>query len=120
MDKKEYKYQMSSKLLNGEIFVVRSDDRDELMLDVTWLRSQLSQETSVESHPEASENTSTLSEKYAGKTMDEIPEEELDPSFCTLHNTKMFEKTGKYGIFYTHGRKKDDGNWENCNGKGFK
>lgn len=114
--KKEYKYQYSSKLDNGEIFVCRNDDKEELMLDVEWFRSHDRQEKAPETHPSVSDEG--LNEEYQGKTLEEIPE--IDESYCDIHDVKMFKKEGKYGVFYTHGRKKDDGTWENCNGKGFK
>lgn len=122
MDKKEYKYQWSSKADNGEIMVIRNDDREELFLDIEWYKSKGRVEKPVESHPEASEDTSSeptdeeLNERYAGKTIDELPGEDI----CLVHNAKMFGKEGRYGKFYTHGEKQADGTWKNCNGKGWK
>lgn len=132
MDKKEYKYQWSSKADNGEIMVIRNDDREELFLDIEWYKSKGRAEKPLESHPERAESTlptpsgdpkwmearddEELNEKYAGKTIDELPGEDV----CLIHNVKMFGKEGKYGKFYTHGEKQADGTWKNCNGKGWK
>lgn len=128
---KDFKYQWSSKLDNGEIMVVRADTREELVLDMEWaksLSSPVTQEKGLESHPEASqtpiedvnslfEEAQSLNEKYAGKTNEEIPE--VDESYCQLHEVKMKERIGKNGKFYSHSQGDyPDLNW--CSGKGYK
>lgn len=43
-----------------------------------------------------------------------------DISICPIHKVKMKQMKGRWGIFYSHGRKLQDGSWDNCNSKGFK
>jgi len=122
-NKKEYRYQWSSKLDNGEIILVRSDNKEDLILDIEWAKSQTRGEKPLESHPEASETPEwmeeekTLNDKFAGKTLDEIPE--VDDSYCQVHEVKMKERIGKNGVFYSHSKGEyPDLKW--CSGKGFK
>lgn len=124
MDYKEYKYQWSSKADGGEIVVVRSDDKEDLILDIEWAKDKILPKPSVESQPERAETTSSepewlsLNDEYAGKTLDEIPE--IDESYCDVHNVKMKEREGKNGKFYSHARDLGDNNWDYCSGKGWK
>lgn len=38
---------------------------------------------------------------------------------CPIHKVIMKQIDGPYGKFYSHGYKKDDGNWVNCRGQGY-
>jgi hypothetical protein len=80
----------------------------------------------------APQRTETIAEELDRKTaprtltaaereMEESIEESTAEDMCPLHGVKMFLKEGKYGEFYSHGRKLEDGTWDNCvNGKGYK
>jgi len=45
--------------------------------------------------------------------------ESQDPSYCSVHKVQMKERQGKYGKFYSHGKKLNDDTFIWCNGKGF-
>lgn len=114
-NKSEFKYQWSSKVDNGEIMVIRNDSWEDLWIDVEAYKTGQGQENPQESHPEVS--SETLEEKYAGKTLSEIPE--TDESYCSIHNVKMKERIGKNGKFFSHARGEfPDLDW--CSGSGFK
>lgn len=117
MEKSEYRYQWSSKQQDGEILVVRADTTEELEIDIEWARILIGGKRVVESHPERAES---LSEKYQGKTVDEIDPADLDDSFCTVHKVKMKERDGKNGKFFSHARQLDDESWDWCSGQGYK
>lgn len=107
-------FQWSIKLDSGEIYVVKADTREELEEEIIYIKGLITNmrtdvpveaETPLETHPEVKEK--------ASESIDDL-------SLCEIHHATMYEIKGKYGVFYSHGRKKDDGNWENCNGKGYK
>lgn len=127
-NKTTYKFGWTRKDPDGSYHKVEGDTVDEVMTGMDELEQRISTrlgvEKPVESHPEGSdtpewmeEGGKTLNEKFAGKTMDEIPE--VDESYCQVHEVKMKERTGKNGTFYSHA-KGDYPDLKWCSGKGFK
>lgn len=123
---REYKYQADYNK-DGVMLHVRCDDFEEYKEACENIGIPWSVEKPVKSHPDAPQDNpepweddvdKSLSEKYQGKTLDEI-EEDLDPSWCEVHKVKMKEREGKYGTFYSHSQgNHPDLQW--CSGSGFK
>lgn len=54
--------------------------------------------------------------KAQAQPADEPREEHL----CPIHNVPMIPHEGKFGTFWSHGRKDENGTWFNCTGTGWK
>lgn len=106
MDKKDWKYQWSSKIENGEIVVVRNDDWEELILDIQ--RAKAVSTPVVQNKP---------LETQPALTRTPI-EDSSEDDICPVHKVKMKEREGKNGLFYSHNKGiYPDLEW--CSGKGY-
>lgn len=98
----------------GEQYVVRADTVQDLETAINEVKlligKHTAQQTNVSSHLSTSD----------AKAIDEVMAGNAGDVMCPVHNVKMYEKTGKHGVFYSHGEKQPDGSWKNCNGKGWK
>lgn len=113
-------YQWSIKLDNGEIFVIQTETEDELFTKKETMLARImnvdstkAQETITTALPVTPQSpTATPSQEQPS-----IPE--IAEDWCEIHKTKMKQREGKFGVFYSHA-KEVEGQWMYCSGLGFK
>lgn len=118
----QYKFQWSSAKSNGEIVVVRSNDWANFIKDVDIAKKYLREERDevrVFDEPIPEEEYNDMREAVEDPKPGFV-DHTLGSSHCDLHNVEMTERKGKFGTFYSHGKKLPDGSFDYCNGKGFK
>ena len=92
-----------SRQVDKDIYVVRSDDFDELEDGIGKVEKRLQIENFDKEIVQPRKE-----QKVESKT-----EEKSDTQICPIHKVEMTGREGKYGYFYSH--KTDAGTW--CNGR---
>lgn len=115
---KDWRYQWSSKLDNGEIYVVHADSRDELEDEIIYVKSL----TTNWKAPDITEQNKIIqkaNEEFEDEGSAGGSRQFFDDDQCKVHNIQMKERVGKDGKkFYSHSRGKyPDLEW--CSGHGF-
>lgn len=116
------KYQVSVKLEDGFIYVAHCDSREELEDEIIYFKGLVTNTAVFKATGKYSTATDAQIGHEEEKESDfEEEMDNLDPSICKFPghgDTKMKQREGKFGPFYSHNRGKyPDLEW--CSGKGF-
>lgn len=111
----------------GVQYVVRADDFEELRKGKELVLHEIASTTLVQAPKREETTVSTAAVSTLPKDeqdeINEVLKEEHEPvedvEICPIHNVAMQPREGKFGKFYSHGEKTDEG-WRNCSGKGWK